>query len=255
VTAALAELQGAIPAGAAVDRIVFRQADFIAVALRNVGRALAESSLVVAVVLFVFFGRWRATAISLVAIPISLLAAVIAFRLLGLSINTMTLGGFAIAIGELVDDAVVDVENVFRRLRENAASGSPRRALAVVADASVEVRSGILTATVIIVLMLAPLLLLSGVEGCCCGRSRSPTWSRWWRASRPPCTVTPVLCARCRPGARRAARGGPLARPASGSRGSPWSRARCGWRGRACRRARALVAVGGRRAASRCRAR
>src|SRR5262249_7133253 len=119
VTAALAELQGTVPAGVTVDRVVFRQADFIAVASRKVGRGLAESSLGVAVVLFAFFGRLRATAISLVAIPVSLLAAVIAFRLLGLSINSLTLGGFAIAIGELVDDAVVDVENVFRRLREN----------------------------------------------------------------------------------------------------------------------------------------
>src|ERR1044072_5592805 len=97
--------------------------------------------------------------------PSSLLAAVIVFRLLGLSINSMTLGGFAIAIGELVDDAVVDVENVFRRLRENAALGAPRRALDVVLAASVEVRSGIVTATLIIVMMLVPLFWLGGVEG------------------------------------------------------------------------------------------
>src|SRR5262249_57915979 len=106
-----------------------------------------------------------AAAIWLMPIPIPLLAAVIVFRLLGLSINTMTLGGFAIAIGELVDDAVVDVENVFRRLRENAALESPRRALDVVLTASIEVRSGILTATLIIVVMLAPLFWLGGVEG------------------------------------------------------------------------------------------
>jgi HME family heavy-metal exporter len=194
VTAALAELQAAMPAGVAVDRVIFRQADFISVALRNVGRALAESSLVVAVVLFVFFGNARATAISLVAIPISLLTAVIVFRLLGLSVNTMTLGGFAIAIGELVDDAVVDVENVFRRLRENIASGSPRRALAVVADASVEVRSGILTATLIIILMLAPLFVLSGVEGLLLRPLAIAYVVAMVASLATAMTVTPVLC-------------------------------------------------------------
>jgi HME family heavy-metal exporter len=194
VTAALAELQRAMPAGAVVDRIVFRQADFIAVALRNVGRALAESSLVVALVLFLFFGRWRATAISLVAIPVSLLAAVIVFRLLGLSINTMTLGGFAIAIGELVDDAVVDVENVFRRLRENSALSAPRRALDVVLAASVEVRSGILTATLIIVLMLAPLFWLGGVEGLLLRPLAIAYVVAMLASLATAMTVTPVLC-------------------------------------------------------------
>src|SRR5262245_57450130 len=194
VTAALAELQRAMPAGVAVDRIVFRQADFISVALRNVGRALAESSLVVAVVLFVFFGRLRATAISLVAIPVSLLAAVIVFRLLGLSINTLTLGGFAIAIGELVDDAVVDVENVFRRLRENAALASPRRAIDVVLAASVEGRSGILTATLIIVLMLAPRFWLGGVEGLLLRPLAVAYVVAIVASLATAVTVTPVLC-------------------------------------------------------------
>src|SRR5882762_3712689 len=150
VTAALGELQGAMPAGVKADRVIFRQADFITVALGNVGRALLESSLVVAVVLFLFFGSARPTVISLAAIPISLLSALVAFRLMGIGVNTMTLGGFAIAIGELVDDAVVDVENVFRRLRENVAQGSPRSALDIVWAASVEVRSGIVYATLII---------------------------------------------------------------------------------------------------------
>ncbi len=194
VTAALAELQGAMPAGVAVDRIVFRQADFIAVALRNVGRALAESSLVVALVLLAFFGRLRPTAISLVAIPVSLLAAVIVFRLLGLSINTMTLGGFAIAIGELVDDAVVDVENVFRRLRENAALVAPRPALDVVLAASVEVRSGIVTATLIIVLMLVPLFWLDGVEGLLLRPLAIAYVVAMLASLATAVTVTPVLC-------------------------------------------------------------
>jgi HME family heavy-metal exporter len=194
VTGALAELQGAMPAGVTVDRIVFRQGDFISVALRNVGRALAESSLVVALVLFLFFGRWRATAISLIAIPVSLLAAVIVFRLLGLSINTMTLGGFAIAIGELVDDAVVDVENVFRRLRDNAALSAPRRALDVVLAASVEVRSGILTATLIIVLMLAPLFWLGGVEGLLLRPLAIAYVVAMLASLATAMTLTPVLC-------------------------------------------------------------
>jgi HME family heavy-metal exporter len=149
---------------------------------------------VVAVVLFLFFGRWRATAISLVAIPVSLLAAVIVFRLLGLSINTMTLGGFAIAIGELVDDAVVDVENVFRRLRENSALSAPRRALDVVLAASVEVRSGILTATLIIVLMLAPLFWLGGVEGLLLRPLAIAYVVAMLASLATAMTVTPVLC-------------------------------------------------------------
>jgi HME family heavy-metal exporter len=227
VAAALAELQGAMPPGVTVDRVVFRQADFIAVALRNVGRALAESSLVVAVVLFMFFGRLRATAISLVAIPISLLVAVIVFRLLGLSINTMTLGGFAIAIGELVDDAVVDVENVFRRLRENAAAGSPRSALDVVWSASVEVRSGILTATLIIVLMLAPLFWLGGVEGLLLRPLAIAYVVAIVASLATAVTVTPALCLLLT-GRNTQQREAPLARLAKRGldRALPWALAR-----------------------------
>ena len=165
VSAALDDLQRSMPAGVKVDRVIFKQADFIDAALGNIARALLESSLVVAVVLFLFFGSARPTIISLVAIPLSLLGAILVFRLFGLSINTMTLGGFAIAIGELVDDAIVDVENVFRRIRENSALPNPRPALEVIATASEEVRSGILYATVIIMLVLTPLFALSGIEG------------------------------------------------------------------------------------------
>jgi CzcA family heavy metal efflux pump len=224
VTAALGELQGAMPAGVTADRVVFRQADFIAVALGNVGRALIESSLVVAVVLFLFFGTARATVISLVAIPISLLVAVIAFRFLGIAVNTMTLGGFAIAIGELVDDAVVDVENVFRRLRENALLAVPRRALDVVAAASVEVRSGILTATVIIILVLAPLFALSGVEGLLLRPLAIAYVVAIVASLATAMTVTPVLCLLLlRRG--RAARDAPLARlcKAGLDRALPWT--------------------------------
>jgi multidrug efflux pump subunit AcrB len=126
---------------------------------------LVEAVVVVALVLFAFLLNWRTTAISLTAIPVSVLTAAIVFHLLGLSINTMTLGGIAIAIGELVDDAVVDVENIFRRLRENQALAQPRSVFDVVVCASQEVRSGIVYATTIIILVFVPLFALSGIEG------------------------------------------------------------------------------------------
>jgi len=211
VIAALGELQGAMPAGVKADRVIFRQADFITVGLGNVGRALLESSLVVAVVLFLLLGSARPTLISLVAIPISLFSALIAFRLMGIGINTMTLGGFAIAIGELVDDAVVDVENVFRRLRENVARGSPQRALDVVAAASVEVRTGILTATLIIVMVLAPLFVLSGLEGQLLRPLAIAYVVAIVASLATAMTVTPVLCLLVA-GRAPAAREAPLAR-------------------------------------------
>ena len=144
---------------------MFRQADFIEASIQNVKRVLIEAALVVAVVLFAFLLNWRTTAISLAAIPVSILVTAVVFKLAGLSINTMTLGGIAIAIGELVDDAVVDVENIFRRLRENHGSPNPRPVFDVVVSASQEVRSGIVYATIIIVLVFVPLFALSGIEG------------------------------------------------------------------------------------------
>src|SRR6188472_3573869 len=162
---ALKEITASLPQGIKADQIVFRQADFIETSIRNVQQVLIEAGIVVAVVLFAFLLNWRTTAISLTAIPVSILATATIFYVAGLSINTMTLGGLAIALGELVDDAVVDVENIFRRLRENRAAGNPRSAFDVVVSASQEVRSGIVYASMIIVLVFVPLFALSGIEG------------------------------------------------------------------------------------------
>lgn len=165
IEAALGELNRGLPKGITANQVLFRQANFISTSLGNVERVLVEAGIVVAIILFMFLMNVRTTTISLTAIPISLLATVLVFKAFGMSINTMTLGGLAIAIGELVDDAVVDVENIFRRLRENRALANPKPMLQVVADASVEVRSGIVYATIIIVLVFIPLFALSGIEG------------------------------------------------------------------------------------------
>jgi heavy-metal exporter, HME family len=165
VEAALDEVAVNLPAGIAKPRFLFRQADFIEAALGNVEEALRDGAILVAVVLFAFLMNMRTTAISLVAIPLSLLASVLVFRLLGLSINTMTLGGLAIAIGELVDDAVVDVENVLRRLKENRQRPVPLPVLRVISHACSEVRSGVVLATLTVVLVFVPLFALPGMEG------------------------------------------------------------------------------------------
>ncbi|MBM3528720.1 MAG: efflux RND transporter permease subunit [Alphaproteobacteria bacterium] len=162
---AVAELNKTLPLGIKADQVIFRQANFIETSIGNVKKVMVEAALVVAVVLFAFLLNWRTTAISLTAIPVSILATAAVFYFAGLTINTMTLGGIAIAIGALVDDAVVDVENIFRRLRENRAAGNPRTVFDVVVGASQEVRSGILYASVIIVLVFVPLFALSGIEG------------------------------------------------------------------------------------------
>ena len=165
VEAALAEMTSALPDGVKADNILFRQATFIETSISNVQKVLLEAIAVVAVVLFLFLLNLRTTVISLTAIPVSILVSAIIFYWMGLSINTMTLGGLAIAIGELVDDAVVDVENIFRRLRENREKGNPRSVFDVVVSASQEVRSGIVYATMTIVLVFVPLFALSGIEG------------------------------------------------------------------------------------------
>jgi CzcA family heavy metal efflux pump len=165
IEGALRDIAATLPAGIRADQVLFRQATFIQTSIDNVMKVLVEAIAVVAVILFVFLLNLRTTVISLTAIPVSILMTAIVFQVMGLSINTMTLGGLAIAIGELVDDAVVDVENILRRLRENREAGNPRSAFAVVVAASQEVRSGIVYATMIIVLVFVPLFALSGIEG------------------------------------------------------------------------------------------
>ncbi|MEI6320815.1 MAG: efflux RND transporter permease subunit [Pseudomonadota bacterium] len=194
VEQALAELGRSLPAGVQVKSVLFRQADFIERSIGNVERVLVEAALAVLIVLFAFLLNVRTTAISLVAIPLSLLVSVLVFKALGVSINTMTLGGIAIAIGELVDDAIVDVENVLRRLRENRALVRPLPALQVVASASVEIRSSIVYATAIVVLVFLPLFALSGIEG----RLFTPLGIAYvvsiLASLLVAVTVTPVLC-------------------------------------------------------------
>ncbi|MFN7861921.1 MAG: efflux RND transporter permease subunit, partial [Curvibacter sp.] len=163
--AALAELRQGLPAGLSAPQVLFRQGDFIEASIRNVREALRDGAIMVAIVLFAFLLSARTTLISLLAIPLSLAVAALVFHLLGQSINVMTLGGLAIAIGELVDDAVVDVENILRRLKQNRLATAPLSVFEVVRQASVEVRSGIVYATVIVVLVFVPLFALPGIEG------------------------------------------------------------------------------------------
>ncbi|MEW6298162.1 MAG: efflux RND transporter permease subunit [Thermodesulfobacteriota bacterium] len=163
----LHEIQPTLPAGMVMNRHIFRQADFIQASVDNVVDALRDGILVVLVILLGFLMHLRATVITLLAIPLSLLAAVLTLWLFGATMNTMTLGGMAIAIGALVDDAIIDVENVFRRLRENARLPVAERKhpLAVTLQASLEIRASITFATFIIILVFGPLFFLSGVEG------------------------------------------------------------------------------------------
>ena len=165
VEKAIAELGKSLPKGVEAPSFLFKQADFIEHSVNNVEEALRDGAILVAVILFLFLLNVRTTVISLMAIPVSLLATALVFHYFGLSINTMTLGGLAIAIGELVDDAVVGVENVLRRLKQNRALAMPRPVAEVIAAATLEVRSAIVYATVIIVLVFVPLFVLPGIEG------------------------------------------------------------------------------------------
>ena len=165
VEKAMVELSKGLPQGMEAPQFLFKQADFIEHSVSNVQEALRDGAMFVAVILFLFLLNVRTTLISLTAIPISLLVTALVFHYMGLSINTMTLGGLAIAIGELVDDAVVGVENVLRRLKLNSALAVPRPVAEVIAKATLEVRSAIVYATLIIVLVFVPLFVLPGIEG------------------------------------------------------------------------------------------
>lgn len=163
----LAELQKSLPADVKVSTDIFRQARFIDSSIDNVQKSLYEGAVFVVIVLFIFLMNVRTTVISLVTIPISILVAILTLKLLGLTINTMSLGGIAIAIGSLVDDAIVDVENVYKRLCENRRKPKAEQlgVIEVVYEASKEVRMPILNSTLIIVASFAPLFFLSGMEG------------------------------------------------------------------------------------------
>lgn len=164
VEQALAEIEKTLPEGVILTPI-YNQSDFINQSFHNLTEALWLGGIMVSVILFLFLMNFRVTIITLTSIPLSLGIAIIVFDLFNLSVNSMTLGGLAVAIGMVVDDAIVDVENVFRRLKENAASDTPRPRMEVIAAASSEVRSSILYATILIILVFVPLLALSGVEG------------------------------------------------------------------------------------------
>ncbi|MDP3841568.1 MAG: efflux RND transporter permease subunit [Oxalobacteraceae bacterium] len=190
---ALAALSKSLPAGVSKPEISFRQADFIEASIGNVQEALRDGAIMVAIILFLFLMNVRTTLISLIAIPLSLAITVLVFKGMGLSINVMTLGGLAIAIGELVDDALVDVENVLRRLKERKPKGVPG-IIKVIAAACNEVRSGVVVATMVVVLVFVPLFALPGIEG----RLFAPLGVAYITSILSSLlvalTVTPVLC-------------------------------------------------------------
>ncbi len=163
----LEEIRKSLPADVRLDTHIFRQADFIETSVNNVGRALLEGAIFVIIILFLFLKSFRTTIISVIAIPLSLLGTIAVLHLLGMDINTMTLGGMCIAIGSLVDDAIIDVENVYKRLRQNHLKQSEEResAFTVVFEASKEIRSSVINATFIIMVAFVPLFFLSGMEG------------------------------------------------------------------------------------------
>lgn len=165
VDKAIAEVRQSLPEDVVINEHQFRQAEFIEASIDNVFHALRDAGIIVTIVLFLFLLNFRTTLITILAIPLSFLVTAIVFKQFGISVNTMTLGGMAVAIGELVDDAIVDIENVFRRLRENVKLPRPRPALQVIYEASREVRNSIVFATIIVALVFVPLFALSGMEG------------------------------------------------------------------------------------------
>ena len=165
ITRALDELKPSLPDDIRINPALYQQKTFIDLSVANVIEALRDGGILVVVILFLFLLNFRTTFITLTAIPLSIVVTGLVFHALGMSINTMTLGGLAVAIGELVDDAIVDVENIFRRLRENAHAVQPRHPLRIVYEASSEVRNSIVFSTILVVLVFVPLFALGGMEG------------------------------------------------------------------------------------------
>lgn len=194
VEAAMAEIKASLPKDVQVEA-TFRQEDFIEASVKNVEEALRDGIIIVSVVLVVFLMNWRTVIISLSALPLSLLLGMIVLNGSGQGLNTMTLGGLAVAIGSVVDDAIVDMENVYRRLRENQLADSPKQPLQVVFDGSIEVRVSVLFSTVIIAVVFAPIFVLSGVEG----RIFTPMGVSYLlsiiASTLVALTLTPALCA------------------------------------------------------------
>ncbi len=185
-----------IPADVHLSTDIFRQSRFIENSIRNIQRTLLEGSVFVIIVLFFFLMNWRTTGISLIAMPLSLIVAVLVLKAMGLTLNTMSLGGMAIAIGSLVDDAIIDVENVYKRLRQNRLKTVSERqpVLTIVFDSSVEIRSSIVKATFITIITFLPLFFLSGMEG----RMLQPLGISFvvslFASLLVALTLTPVLC-------------------------------------------------------------
>ncbi|MBX9792288.1 MAG: CusA/CzcA family heavy metal efflux RND transporter [Pirellulales bacterium] len=165
IIAALNALKPTLPADVRLNTEVYQQKEFIDLSIENVIEALRDGGILVVIILFLFLLNFRTTFITLTAIPLSIVATGLVFKWFGMSINTMTLGGLAVAIGELVDDAIVDVENIFRRLRENVHAEHPKSALRVVYEASSEVRNSIVFSTILVVLVFVPLFAMRGMEG------------------------------------------------------------------------------------------
>ena len=165
VTKALKEMKPSLPKDVRILPGLYQQKEFIDLAIENVATALRNGAILVVIILFLFLMNVRTTLITLTAIPLSIVTTALVFAGFGLSVNTMTLGGLAVAIGELVDDAIVDVENIFRRLRENRLRAEPASPLLVVFQASVEIRNSIVYGTIIVMLVFVPLFALSGMEG------------------------------------------------------------------------------------------
>jgi CzcA family heavy metal efflux pump len=209
---ALEELRPSLPDGVEAE-ILFRQGDFIENAVGNLKEAIRDGAIMVTIILFLFLLNLRTTFITLTAIPLSFAITLITFKWFGASVNSMTLGGIAVAIGMVVDDAIVDVENVFRRLRENASQEKPKPRLEVIASASSEVRSSILYATILIVLVFVPLLGLAGLEGRLFQPIAIATIVSMGASFVVSLTVIPVLCSfLLKPKEGKEHRDGPLVR-------------------------------------------